>query len=98
MFKLHPQAALDAPRFCIGAGMPDASGKLSEATIYIEEGIDEKVVKELAAMGHNVKQLSGYARGMFGRGQIIREHWDDGQRIFSGASDLRGDGASVPLL
>jgi gamma-glutamyltranspeptidase/glutathione hydrolase len=97
VFKLHPQAALDSPRFCIGAGMPDADGKMTDATIYLEEGIDPEVVEELQALGHNVQLLSGYGRAMFGRGQIIRQHFDDGIMVWSGASDLRGDGAAVPL-
>ncbi|KAF2626109.1 acylase ACY 1 [Macroventuria anomochaeta] len=97
VFKLNPQAALDSPRFCIGAGMPSADGKMTDATIYLEEGIDAKVVEELRALGHNVQQLSGYGRGMFGRGQIIRRHTDDGLTVWSGGSDLRGDGAAVPL-
>jgi gamma-glutamyltranspeptidase/glutathione hydrolase len=97
VFKLHPQAALDAPRICIGAGMPGADGKVSDATIFIEEGIDNKVVKELSKLGHSVKVLTGYERGMFGRGQIIRQHFDDGIMVWSGGSDLRGDGAAVPL-
>ncbi|OSS54308.1 hypothetical protein B5807_00113 [Epicoccum nigrum] len=97
VFKLNPQAALDSPRFCIGAGMPSADGKMTDATIYLEEGIEEEVVEELRALGHNVKQLNGYGRGMFGRGQIIRRHVDDGVTVWSGGSDLRGDGAAVPL-
>ncbi|KAF2021020.1 gamma-glutamyltranspeptidase [Aaosphaeria arxii CBS 175.79] len=97
VFKLNPQAALDAPRICIGAGMPSDDGTMTDATIYVEEGIDSKVVEELRALGHNVEQLSGYARGMFGRGQIIRQHFDDGVMVWSGGSDLRGDGAAVPL-
>jgi gamma-glutamyltranspeptidase/glutathione hydrolase len=97
VFKLNPQAALDSPRFCIGAGMPSADGKMTDATVYLEEGIDEKVVEKLRALGHNVKQLNGYGRGMFGRGQIIRRHVDDGVTVWSGGSDLRGDGAAVPL-
>ncbi|KAH7384491.1 nucleophile aminohydrolase [Pyrenochaeta sp. MPI-SDFR-AT-0127] len=97
VFKLNPQAALDSPRFCIGAGMPSDDGKMTDATIYLEEGIDPKVVEELRALGHSVKQLSGYGRGVFGRGQIIRRHVDDGVLVWSGGSDLRGDGAAVPL-
>ncbi|KAF1957045.1 gamma-glutamyltranspeptidase [Byssothecium circinans] len=92
VFKLNPQSALDSPRICIGAGMPGDDGKMTDATIYIEEGIDKKVVEELKALGHNVKQLSGYGRAMFGRGQIIRQHFDDGIMVWSGGSDLRGDG------
>jgi gamma-glutamyltranspeptidase/glutathione hydrolase len=97
VFKLNPQDALDAPRICIGAGMPSADGSMTDATIYIEEGIDAKVVEGLKALGHNVEQLSGYGRGMFGRGQIIRQHFDDDVMVWSGGSDLRGDGAAVPL-
>ncbi|KAF2449181.1 gamma-glutamyltranspeptidase [Karstenula rhodostoma CBS 690.94] len=97
VFKHNPQDALDSPRICIGAGMPGDDGKLTDATVYIEEGIDAKVVEELKALGHNVKQLSGHGRGIFGRGQIIRQHFDDGVMVWSGGSDLRGDGAAVPL-
>jgi gamma-glutamyltranspeptidase/glutathione hydrolase len=97
VFKLHPQAALDAPRICIGAGMPSDDGTMTDATIYIEEGVREEVVEELRALGHSVELLGGYGRGMFGRGQIIRQHFDDGHMVWSGASDLRGDGAAVPL-
>lgn len=96
-FKLNPQAALDSPRICIGAGMPSSDGRMTDATIYIEEGIDAQVVEELRAMGHSVEQLSGYGRAMFGRGQIIRQHFDDGVMVWSGGSDLRGDGAAAPL-
>jgi gamma-glutamyltranspeptidase/glutathione hydrolase len=97
VFKLNPQASLDSPRFCIGAGMPSADGQMTDATIYLEEGIEPKVVEELRALGHSVEQLAGYGRGMFGRGQIIRRHVDDGVLVWSGGSDLRGDGAAVPL-
>lgn len=48
-----PQACLDAPRFCISAGLPDAN-KPDMATagdinseIWFEEGIEEGVVEEL---------------------------------------------------
>ena len=97
VFKLNPQHALDAPRICIGAGMPSADGRMTDATINIEEGIAPEVVKELKDMGHHVQQLEGYGRGLFGRGQIIRRHVNDGVLVWSGGSDLRGDGAAVPL-
>jgi gamma-glutamyltranspeptidase/glutathione hydrolase len=97
VFKLNPQAALDAPRICVGAGMPTADGGMTDATINMEEGIDPQVVKELKDMGHNVQQPKGYGRGLFGRGQIIRQHFDDGIMVWSGGSDLRGDGAAAPF-
>jgi len=47
------QSSLDAPRFCISAGLPDAATKDSRAgdidsEIYFEEGIDPDVVAELS--------------------------------------------------
>lgn len=47
------QAALDAPRFCISAGMPDAEVKGSKragdvnSEVYFEEGISEGTVAQL---------------------------------------------------
>ena len=45
------QACLDAPRFCISAGLPVAgqnndAGDL-DSQIFIEEGVDPKVIEEL---------------------------------------------------
>ena len=93
-FKYDPQSALDAPRFCIGAGMPEQGSLLN--TIYLEDGIDEKVKKGLTALGHKVELVRGYERGLFGRGQVIRCHMEDGRHIFSAGSDPRGDGAAFP--
>jgi gamma-glutamyltranspeptidase/glutathione hydrolase len=93
-FKYNPQAALDAPRICIGAGMPDA-GDLFD-TVYLEDGISEDVAEKLTAMGHDVEIVSGYKRGLFGRGQVIRCHMEDGRHIYSAGSDPRGDGAAFP--
>lgn len=51
---MTPQAALDAPRFCISAGLPDAESEDAEAKagdidseVYIEEGIPDEVVAKL---------------------------------------------------
>ncbi|MCJ1457550.1 hypothetical protein MMC28_007918 [Mycoblastus sanguinarius] len=95
VFKYNPQAALDAPRFCIGAGMPDAGNLLD--TIYLEEGISDEVARELRALGHNIEIVRGYKRGIFGRGQVIRCHMEDDRHIFSAGSDPRGDGAAFPV-
>ena len=95
VFKYNPQNALDAPRFCIGAGTPEM-GKVLDV-VYLEEGIKESVAKELRAMGHRVEFVRGYQRGLFGRGQIIRSHVEDGKFISSGGSDPRGDGAAFPV-
>lgn len=94
-FKYNPQAALDAPRFCIGAGTPE-EGKVLGQIVHLEEGIDEKVAEQLKDMGHQVQIIKGYQRGLFGLGQVIRCHMDDGRRVYSGGSDPRGDGAAFP--
>jgi gamma-glutamyltranspeptidase/glutathione hydrolase len=93
-FKYNPQAALDAPRFCIGAeGIPgDGNGR----KVFLEEGIKEEVAKKLNEMGHQTELVSGYARGVFGRGQLIRSHVENGTTVFSAGSDPRGDGAAYP--
>ncbi|PYH84134.1 gamma-glutamyltranspeptidase [Aspergillus uvarum CBS 121591] len=96
-FGYHPQAALDSPRICIGAGEP-IPGKSVDRTVYVEEGIAEEAIEGLRRLGHEVKVLAGWKRGMFGRGQIIRCHYDEGKLIYSGGSDLRGDGLAIPIL
>jgi len=80
---------------CIGAGMPD-QGKVLDMSVYLEEGISDEACEELAKMGHKVEFVTGYNRGLFGRGQLIRSHAEDGQLVYSGGSDPRGDGAAYP--
>ena len=50
---MTPQAALDAPRFCISAGLPDAdtedaanAGNI-DSEVWMEEGISNEVVEKL---------------------------------------------------
>jgi gamma-glutamyltranspeptidase/glutathione hydrolase len=95
-FGYNPQAALDSPRICIGAGTPE-EGKVLDRTVYVEEGISEETVEGLRKLGHQVEVLTGHRRGMFGRGQLIRVHYDDAQLIYSAGSDPRGDGMAIPL-
>lgn len=99
VFGMNPQQALDAPRICIGAGMPDAGdGQTGGQTVYIEEGVPEEVFQGLKKMGHQVERLNGWERSMFGRGQIIRRHVDEetGKAVWSAGSDMRGDGCAIP--
>ncbi|KZF19558.1 gamma-glutamyltranspeptidase [Xylona heveae TC161] len=95
-FKYNPQAALDAPRICIGAGTPE-QGKTLDRTVYLEEGISEETANELKELGHEVEIVKGWERGLFGRGQVIRAHYEDGKVVYSAGSDPRGDGAAIPL-
>lgn len=94
-FGCNPQAALDAPRICIGAGMPD-QGQVMDRTVYLEEGIKAAVVEELRSKGHNIEVVKGHQRGLFGRGQIIRCHVEGEQHVYSAGSDPRGDGLALP--
>ncbi|EMC92376.1 hypothetical protein BAUCODRAFT_78475 [Baudoinia panamericana UAMH 10762] len=94
VFGLSPQAALDAPRLCIGAG-EDVEGR----TVFVEDGLAEETVRGLRKMGHEVEVVTGWGRGLFGRGQVIRWNVDavEGVGVWSAGSDMRGDGAAVPM-
>lgn len=96
--KLNPQQALDAPRICIGAGMPE-EGDVLDWTVNVEEGMAEETIEGLRKLGHKVEVLGGMKRGMFGRGQIIRYTVDpvDKTPIWSAGSDMRADGAAYPV-
>jgi gamma-glutamyltranspeptidase/glutathione hydrolase len=58
---LDPQAALDSPRFCVS---PDD-------TLSLEAGIPEETLAGLTTMGYSTSLVTGYARKLFGCGQII---------------------------
>lgn len=106
------QSALDAPRICIGPGMPDnekkkdfggPEGKGEKTTVSLEEGIDAKVVETLKGMGHDVDLVTGWGRGLFGRGQVIQRMYPqpgkkDGRHAWVAGSDLRADGAAIPQV
>ncbi|KAI0912355.1 gamma-glutamyltranspeptidase [Ustulina deusta] len=95
---LNPQQALDAPRVCIGAGMPE-DGKVIDAKVFVEEGMPEETIEGLRMLGHDVAVLKGMARAKFGRGQIIRWTTDPVEKdigVWSAGSDMRGDGAAYP--
>jgi gamma-glutamyltranspeptidase/glutathione hydrolase len=83
---LDPQAALDRPRFCLSEASP-----LSR--VEIEAGVPFETMAQLAAMGHTVAPITGYARSTFGRGQIIRRDPETG--VLCGGSDPRADGCAV---
>ncbi|OQV00037.1 hypothetical protein CLAIMM_05591 [Cladophialophora immunda] len=95
--RLNPQQALDAPRVCIGAGMP-GNRDVFEPTVYCEEGLPETTVEGLRKLGHKVKVLTGMERVLFGRGQLIRWSVDPIERVgvWSAGSDMRGDGGAFP--
>ncbi|SGY79704.1 BQ5605_C008g05205 [Microbotryum silenes-dioicae] len=93
-----PQEAIDAPRICIGAGLPDSSVNPEDAgdinsEVFLEYGIPEATFDKLKEMGHDVRLLKGHDRAMFGRGQIIQKLSNG---VWAGGSDPRADGHAVP--
>ena len=82
---LDPQAALDAPRFCIQV---EADG-----SILLEEGVSPEAAAALETLGHRVEFVSGYDRAVFGRGQVILRDPESG--ILAAGSDARADGLAL---
>ncbi|KAA0169627.1 hypothetical protein FNF27_06922 [Cafeteria roenbergensis] len=89
---MEPQAALDAPRFCIEDG--SAGGEA-----FLEDGTPAAVASALAARGHKLGRgdgeggcVDGWHRSLFGRGQVI---WRDDSGTLWGGSDPRGDGCAA---
>jgi gamma-glutamyltranspeptidase/glutathione hydrolase len=86
---LDPQSALDQPRFCIEAAV-------AGSTVDLEHGIPGSSVQDLASRGHTVRELRGWERAVFGRGQIILRDPQTG--LLTGGSDLRADGCAMALV
>jgi gamma-glutamyltranspeptidase/glutathione hydrolase len=70
-----PLESVLVPRVCRVTGMRE--------TCFLEEGISESVRKQLRAMGHEAEIVAGSGRSVFGRGQMIRSHFQDGVIVFS---------------
>ena len=89
---MDPQTAVDAPRISIGTNYDPVA-----FVVHAEEGVPPDVLAGLRQKGHVVKSVAGYARGMFGRGQIIARSQDPDcdVAVWSAGSDPRGDGAAV---
>lgn len=53
-----PQAALDAPRFCISAGTPDAEDESTSSAgdinseVYFEDGTSQETIATLKGISH----------------------------------------------
>ncbi len=86
--EYDPQAALDAPRFCILSG--EANG-----VVALEDGIPASTRDQLTNMGHDVRHTVGWARSVFGRGQVICRDPDTG--VLWAGSDPRSDGCAFGL-
>jgi len=86
-FGMNLQEAGDAPRIRhAGSSQPTGSRMTNGGTVYLENGFDEDVVRDLIKMGHRVsKTVGGY-----GGYQAIM--YDKVNKIYFGASESRKDG------
>ena len=93
-FGMDPQEALDHPRFYItGVGEGRSSGDVASSRVQVEEGLPEETIAGLRARGHSVDgPVSGHARSVFGRGQVI---YRDPAGVLWGGSDPRSDGCAI---
>jgi len=92
-YQMNVQAALDAPRFCIGPNVPNGTDENTESEVFLEDGISEEVLQKLESFGHHIKLVKGPDRSMFGRGQIICKIPNDENRlVWAAGSDPRSDG------
>ena len=83
--NMDSQKALDSLRFSVDV---DENGH-----VLVESDLDQEVVKELRAKGHDVTVVNGYERILFGGGQIISRDSDTG--LLTGGSEPRKDGAAI---
>ena len=106
---LDPQAALDAPRWCIAPASGDLQDKRPDLlqvdrgsiVVHFEEGFPRDAVDFVELAGYRVvRNVTGHARRMFGRGQCVVE--TAGQCIAAASdgvlwagSDGRGDGCAA---
>lgn len=83
-------------------GSPGGPTTTAQTIIAVEEGITEDTIEKLKQLGHKVSVKTGSKRGLFGRGQLIREGAygtsDGSGPRYSAGSDPRGDGAAIPQL
>ena len=83
---MTPQAALEAPRFCLLDG--DPAGRVA-----VEQQAGSTLLRGLRARGHDVQVLRGMERMVFGAGQIIRRAAASG--VLTGGSEPRRDGCAL---
>jgi gamma-glutamyltranspeptidase/glutathione hydrolase len=91
---MAPQQALDMPRWQLvgpllgGLGAGEDGGR-----VLLEEGWAPGLAAELSRRGHQVTEVGGFGRGIFGGGQIIAR--DPATGVLMGGSDPRKDGCAV---
>ena len=93
-YGLDPQAAVDAPRFCIDK-VDSCTGpsSVAQSHVLLESGFSAEAAQKLQEKGHNVVwPVEGEQRSIFGRAQIILR--DKGTGVLCAGSDPRSDGCA----
>jgi gamma-glutamyltranspeptidase/glutathione hydrolase len=91
---MSPQLALDVPRWRLALdGRPGVGAEDPGGLLYIEEGWPFEVMAALAQRGHHLAPVGGFARRVFGGGQIIVR--DPETRVLTAGSEPRKDGCAV---
>jgi gamma-glutamyltranspeptidase/glutathione hydrolase len=62
----------------------------------LEAGIPAEIIDGLMRRGHPVREVTGWERALFGRGQVILR--DPVTRVLTGGSDPRADGCAMTLV
>lgn len=107
LFNMSPQDLIDLPRFCL-CSHEDTTGDKGRGSdgpvstpitvVALEDGISDDVSKALAAKGHHVCLVTDYERELFGRAQIIRNESRGERTVWAAGSEMRADGAAVPIV
>ena len=103
---MDPQEALDAPRFCIAPSSGDLQDRnpallaadRGSIVVHFEDGFPRDSVDFVELAGYRVvRNVTGHARRMFGRGQCVVETAGQSKRcrVLWAGSDGRGDGCAA---
>jgi gamma-glutamyltranspeptidase/glutathione hydrolase len=90
---LPPQQALDMPRWCLACADAGLGAEEPGGLVLLEEGWDPAVAAELTRRGHRLEPVAGFARSVFGGGQVILR--DPRTGVLLAGSDPRKDGCAV---
>lgn len=91
--QMTPQQALDMPRWALAGPEAGIGAEEAGGLVHVEEGWEFGLLAELAQRGHRLAPVTGFARSLFGGGQIILR--DPATGVLIAGSDPRKDGCAV---
>ena len=99
---MHPQLAIEVPRFNIIYPQPKKKEDNNSDTntirpcVHVEDGLPQQTVDDLTKLGHNTCRSESMTRIQFGRAQIILNKRDKrGNRVLWSGSESRTDGCAM---